>query len=97
MEPSNTYRFLYQCLKLSALAAQTLADAKLISLQTLKLHSKLKPFTLGFRPLFADFRFPGPKEYKVRKKVVDPLTGAGGANAMFWTLTNPMKFGSFLQ
>ncbi|KAH9483618.1 Sterol 3-beta-glucosyltransferase UGT80A2 [Psilocybe cubensis] len=65
------------CLKLSALAAQTLADAKLISLQTLKLHR--------------------PKEYKVRKKVADPMTGAGGANAMFWTLTNPMKFGSFLQ
>ncbi|PPQ82369.1 hypothetical protein CVT25_008330 [Psilocybe cyanescens] len=71
----SSYPVIYQCLKLSAFAAQTLADAKLISLQTLKLHRS--------------------KEYKFRKKVADPLTG--GANAMFWTLTNPIKLGNFIQ
>ncbi|KIM49654.1 glycosyltransferase family 1 protein [Hebeloma cylindrosporum] len=64
-----------QCLKLSAFAAQTLADAKLISLRSLVLHR--------------------PKEYRSRKKVVEST--AGGANAVFWSLTNQTKFGGMLN
>ncbi|KAF4614700.1 hypothetical protein D9613_003312 [Agrocybe pediades] len=63
-----------QCLKLSAFAAQTLADAKLISLRNLILHR--------------------PKDFKPRRKTCDPQYGSsGGANGLFWSLTNQSLIG----
>lgn len=37
----------------------------------------------------------GPKEYRSRKKVVE--AAAGGANAVFWSLTHQTKLGGILK
>lgn len=63
----SSYPVIYQCLKLSAFAAQTLADAKLISLQTLKLHRRLSISLLGLDHWLLIF-FQGQKNTNFARK-----------------------------
>ncbi|KAF8589708.1 glycosyltransferase family 1 protein [Ramaria rubella] len=62
------------CLKLSAFAAQTLINAKLIDLNSLEPHRNYTDPTSG------------SKEYASTRNVTDPVTGGG--SAIFWTITN---------
>ncbi|KAG6852494.1 hypothetical protein C0991_011514 [Blastosporella zonata] len=73
-------------LKLSAFAAQTLADMKLLDMDKLDVHS-MPPsvFLLQYPP--ALIHLPtGSKDYDSNKPVSDPISG--GADAIFWTITH---------
>ena len=69
-----------QCLKLSALAAQTLIEARELKLESLDLHRS----SLLRRPLIGSDFSSGTKEYESRKKFRDPLTACAGG--LFWTI-----------
>lgn len=73
-----------QCVKLSAFAAQALADARQLDLKSLDPHRMDIPFGSVIETSISFI--PGSKEYETRKNVTDPITGGG--SAIFWTVTN---------
>ena len=80
----------FQCLKLSAFAAQTLADANLISMRSLILHSELLQ-VIHVEILLIKTNEQGSKEYRPRKKPTE--SGHVGANALFHCLTHETRLG----
>ena len=69
-------------MKLSAVAAQTLVDAKEIKMDSLDLHSE-HGIVLPEHTRLADI-LQGSKEYDSRRAYNDPLTAS--ASGIFWTI-----------